>query len=155
MDYRYDTYCGLYCGACPFLQGTRESKLEQLVEETKMPVEDMRCGGCKSAVTAVFCRDCEIKHCAEAKKLDFCGDCADYPCKTLTDFRQDKYPHHSVVFTNLRRIKEAGTNVWLEEQEKRWSCRQCGRTFNWYDEKCTSCGAELYDCRKEEKDIKD
>jgi len=38
---------------------------------------------------------------------------------------------------------EVGTNQWLLDQEKRWKCQKCGKSFSWYSNSCDSCGADL------------
>jgi len=153
MEYRYDSYCGLYCGACPALVGTARGQAAELAKEEKMTVEDVSCAGCKSDVTAVYCRDCDLRACARARGVEFCFDCGDYPCVQLTGFRRDKSPHHSVIFKNLNAIREGGAAAWLAEQERRWRCAACGERFTWYDRACEKCGAALYDCRQEERGL--
>jgi len=150
MEFRYDTYCGLYCGACPFLLATERGRLAALVKGESIPEADAACHGCKSAAANLFCRDCELSACARGRGVAFCGDCGDYPCGRLTSFRNDKYAHHSVVFKNLARIRDAGAATWLVEQEARWRCQKCGERAAWYDGQCPNCGAPFQDCRAEE-----
>ena len=63
MDEKILGKCGFYCGACPdFLKG--------------------RCKGCvlEHQNGDCFSRDCVIK-----KGLRFCGECEDFPCKTILE----------------------------------------------------------------------
>ena len=94
-----------------------------------------------------------MRACAREKGLEFCSECPDYPCETLSSFRNDAAPHHSTIFKNLERIKEIGPEEWLEEQKRRWSCPECGTRFGWYSEKCSDCGAESYNAVSEERDL--
>jgi hypothetical protein len=153
MSYRYDTYCGLYCGSCPLLQANQKGTVEEIAKREKMKPGDLECHGCKSDRVAVFCRDCTFKSCAAERGHEFCVECDDYPCEELVKFRSDEWPHHSVVISNLERIRRDGLETWLKEREKRWRCRECGEEFTWYDEICESCGARLYNCRDESKDL--
>ena len=41
MKFRYDTYCGLYCGACPVILAIEENRLEEFAEKTK-PQSNLR-----------------------------------------------------------------------------------------------------------------
>jgi hypothetical protein len=154
MDYRYDSYCGLYCGACPVLVANKKGAVDELAEKFGMDAADLVCAGCKSGTVAGFCLECLFIPCARAKGVESCSDCKEYPCERLTGFRDDVSPHHSVVIKNLDRLKEIGLAAWLEEQDARWTCGACGARFDWYDEKCPDCGAETYDAQAEEKDIK-
>jgi hypothetical protein len=155
MKYRYDTYCGLYCGACPILRANERGTVEEIAKAEKMKPEDLECHGCKSDKVAVFCRDCAFKTCAPEKGLEFCGECEDYPCDDLGKFRNDEWPHHSVVLSNLGKIRRDGLDAWLKERAQRWSCKECGTEFSWYDERCEKCGSKLYNCRDESKDLED
>jgi hypothetical protein len=155
MKYRYDTYCGLYCGACAILLANEKGEAEKRAKEWKMKPEELKCHGCKSETIATFCVTCDLKKCAEDKKVDFCFQCDEYPCARLLEFRKDKWPHHSAVLKNLDFISEKGWDMWLKEQKARWSCSKCGTRFSWYDKTCKSCGGKLYNCEDEEKDLQD
>ncbi len=149
----YDSYCGLYCGACPVLVANETGTVEKRAVEWKMKPEELRCFGCRSDTTAVFCTDCRIRLCAGEKRLGSCLECDEYPCTKLTAFRDDEHPHHSVVIRNLEKIRDKGLEAWLEEQGKRWSCTGCGTRFTWYDKQCGKCGVVLYGCKDEETDL--
>ncbi len=152
----YAAYCGLYCGACAALVATERGAVEKLLEheEPGYTVDDLTCRGCRTDVTACFCTDCEMRRCAREKGVAFCCECDAYPCAPLKNFQADKYPHHSVVLKNLEAVREGGPAAWLAAQLERWRCPACGARFTWYDENCESCGAALYDCRAEERDLK-
>jgi len=155
LDFRFDTFCGLYCGACDVLVANQNAAVEALARAWNREPEQLRCHGCKSAVNAVYCVDCDIKSCAEGKGIEYCFECATYPCSRLVAFRNDDHPHHSIVLQNLGLIQSRGVEWWLERQRERWSCPACGAGFRWYDETCATCGSELYSCEDEEKDIVD
>ena len=153
-EYRYDTYCGLYCGACPVITSMQAGKLEEFAESTeKYTAEQLECYGCKITQAAEIEDRCAILDCAEEKEIESCHECDEYPCDRLKTFQGDQHPHHSAIFKNLERIKEIGIEPWFSEQEKRWKCTSCGGRFSWYDEKCEGCGAKLYNCKAEEKDL--
>lgn len=155
MKERYDTYCGLYCGSCEVFLANRKGLVDELAREWEMNPADLRCNGCKDELVATFCRSCKIKGCAEDKGIGFCFQCADYPCKILSDFKNDHRPHHSIVLYNLALIKDNGLNKWLKEQEIRWSCPGCGEKYSWYDESCLNCNSVLKNCLDDEKELED
>lgn len=150
---RYDSYCGLYCGACEVLLANERGLLEEKAKKWKVKAEEIKCNGCKSDVLSKYCLDCKIKSCAESKNLDYCFQCPDYPCRTLKRFKNDRYAHHSIVFHNLNFIRENGIDAWIRNQETRWSCSECGMRFSWYDTKCSSCGKPVKNCKDDEKEI--
>jgi protein-arginine kinase activator protein McsA len=95
-----------------------------------------------------------LKQCALDHHVEFCFECDEYPCEKLQTFKNDDNPHHSVVLRNLDHLKEVGSEKWLDEQKKRWSCPQCGTPFSWYDRECEACGPQLYNAVEEDRDIK-
>ncbi|NLI98041.1 DUF3795 domain-containing protein [bacterium] len=156
MEFRYDSFCGLNCGACPVLGANErgdEEWIKKAADEEPCTVNDLRCHGCKTDVTAMFCTDCGMRLCARGKGLEFCSECGDFPCQTIANFRNDEAPHHSAIFKNLRTILDKGVKGWLAEEETRWSCPECGTRFYWYSGKCSHCGAELYNSVKEEPEL--
>lgn len=154
MKFQYDTYCGIYCGACDVLMANEKGEVEKMAKEWKMKPEDIKCFGCKTETNSIYCVDCGIKLCAEDKKVEFCFECKEFPCSRITAFRNDEHPHHSIVLKNLKIIRENGVEKWLVEQKKRWCCSNCGERFCWYDKTCKKCSNKLYNCQEEEKDLK-
>ncbi|WP_230869469.1 DUF3795 domain-containing protein [Iocasia frigidifontis] len=151
---RLDTYCGLYCGSCEIFLVNQRDLVEETAKKWKTNSEDLYCNGCKKDTNSVFCKDCQIKLCSESKELDYCFQCEDFPCADLIKFKNDENPHHSIVLHNLNNIKKIGTKKWLKEQEKRWSCPECGEKYSWYDEKCSNCNRYVKSCIDDEKEIK-
>ena len=57
--------------------------------------------------------DCQIRKCAQERKLDLCAMCSEFPCSLLADFTA-RYPF--LLKTNLR-LRELGVEAWLAEQD--------------------------------------
>jgi hypothetical protein len=151
---RLDAYCGLWCGACDVMEANRRGTVEQLAAAWHGTVDELRCDGCKTATIAIYCRDCTFRACAQRRGLEFCSECAGYPCAELTAFRNDENPHHSIVMHNLDRIAAIGGPAWCEEQRIRWSCPACGERFTWYAESCPSCGGAVRNAIQEERELR-
>ncbi|MEJ2662539.1 MAG: DUF3795 domain-containing protein [Spirochaetia bacterium] len=144
MEDRHDAYCGLYCGSCTAFLATKENRIKELADEWQRPVEDVECHGCKSEKLAVYCRTCALKQCARQKGLEFCFQCAEYPCPQLDEFKNSAdYPYHSEVYDYMDMIAEHGTDYWLEQMKRRWSCGSCGREHSWFTPACRECGGDL------------
>lgn len=152
--YRYDTYCGLYCGACEILRANLENCLEEKAAVWGADPALMRCHGCKSGILSVYCRKCDLRDCAVSKGLEYCYECTEFPCQRIEDFSQDNVPHHLMVIINQKVLAERGCEQWLEDQRIRWSCTACGEPFSWYQKSCTKCGSDLFDCEKEASDYR-
>ena len=93
------------------------------------------CPGCRLENQ---CGKCDIKDCAEEKKIPYCSQCNQFPCKKIVEFNNDGIPHHSKSMKNLKSIEKMGAKEWLEVQSKEWSC-ECGTKFSWYLKNCTKC----------------
>lgn len=149
---KYDSYCGLYCGACIILVANQRNEVEKYADKWTMKAEDIRCNGCKTEVKSVYCQNCDIRKCAESKGIEFCFECDEFPCEMLQNFVRD-FAHHRPALINLKSIKQNGLDQWLTDQKDRWSCPNCGTPFTWYDSTCRNCGESLYDSKAEEADL--
>lgn len=155
MTYRYDTYCGLYCGACFVMRVNQEGRIDEQAKEWDRTPEEITCRGCKSGVVSGYCKTCEIKVCAIDRGLEFCADCADYPCDRLRTFRDDEWPHHSIVTCNSDELQRVGVEEWLKAQDLRWRCPSCSRRTSWYDDACPDCGGEVVSSRDDEARLRE
>lgn len=169
-DLHYDTYCGIYCGACSIISAYKtgnkdglasywtESALKsyQQSQGIELSAEDnlqLRCNGCKSDTLFINCKHCKIRACAINRKVEHCNECNEYPCQLLKETLlnkdvQEKLPHLKVSPNNLTTIKNIGVDQWLDGQEKQWKCSECHANTSWYMLSCLNCGKDL----KGEKD---
>jgi hypothetical protein len=163
-EFRYDSYCGLYCGSCDILMAYRKGletnttpKWEDLPERVRnvhgKGEPPIICYGCKTDTVFKGCSICPVQKCAR-KKLEIhqtCLDCKSYPCKLhkLMNIARKllrlnkKLPHSNILPKNVETIREKGLEYWLEEQKKIWECPDCHTAFSWYQEKCSNCGKDL------------
>lgn len=136
--------CGLFCPSCHAYIGTKEEpeRLEAMAQRFNMPVEELRCEGCRSQVRSFYCRtQCMIHGCATRRGFDFCSACPDYPCQELKEF-QAAAPHRIELWRSLERIRDAGPERWYLEMAERYSCSKCSTINSTYILKCRECGAE-------------
>jgi Protein of unknown function (DUF3795) len=141
-DKREAAVCGLFCPSCSIYIGTDEDpeKLKSIAENFNLPVEEMKCAGCRSDKRMGYCKTCKMVKCASAKGIDFCGACEDYPCEDLKQF-QAILPHRIELWKSQERIKEVGYEKWYAEMLKHYACSQCGTINSAYDMVCRKCGA--------------
>lgn len=125
--------CGVFCGACPSFEKT--------------------CLGCASESQSqqrISKWNCKIRKCCyEEKGLDFCGDCAEFPCDTVNKKLIHSHPedvrfkYRHDVPENLRKLKELGREAYLEYQKQRWSCPSCSGRVVFYTYACVECGKHV------------
>ncbi len=143
-DKKLAAVCGLFCPACTIFIGTKEDpkRLEVMAQRLKRPAADLYCNGCRSEKRCFYCETkCTMAKCAAAKGVDFCGECAEYPCNDLRAF-QAEMPHRIELWKSQARIKEAGYEKWYAEMIEHYSCRKCGTLNSAYDLKCRKCGED-------------
>lgn len=122
--------CGVYCGACPAFNKT--------------------CRGCASEDrNQNRCNKwgCKIRNCCyDQKKLDYCVDCEQFPCKIIDKKLIRSHPYEPsykyrheipVVFSNLKMMN---IESYLEYQRQRWKCDSCGGRIIFYHYTCENCG---------------
>lgn len=158
-DFRPDSYCGLFCGACDIMHTYRSSletgepaRWEQLPPRFRdhLRQADVVCRGCKTDVLFEGCKNCRVRICASGKGVEACIECPDYPCEEVQgrlDYvagtLKHVLPHTKVMFRNMDALAAQGIAGWVADQEQRWRCPQCGTPFTWYQDTCTRCGLDL------------
>lgn len=136
---RHAAYCGLYCGACCSMVAYEKtlgtpSALEVVIEAGEQP-----CQSCDAESQ----QNCEFVVCNQNHGTESCAFCPDFPCTMITRFSHEEWEHHQVVLDNLQRIREVGTEQWLQEMQERFQCPACHKRTIWYQKQCTSCGADI------------
>lgn len=138
--------CGLFCGACGIYVASRdgdERLKEKLAAVYGLKAEDIRCEGCLSESDDVFfyCRVCAIRSCTKDKGLEGCFQCDEFPCRIVDEFPVPD--GRRVMLRSVPAWRELGTERWMEEEERRYSCPHCGlRSFRGA-KRCRGCREPL------------
>jgi len=135
--------CGLYCEACSLFIATKEDpeRLKGIAARYQVSEEAVRCYGCRSEKRGPYCMECRMRVCAAQRGIDFCIECAEYPCDDLMQFQSER-PHRIELWDDLKRIGAVGYRGWLREAGENYRCPRCGSTNSAYDLKCRKCGEE-------------
>lgn len=117
--FNYDTYCGIYCGACSIMMSHRTGRKDplalQFTEENiraflasqgeKYPEGEEfshNCTGCKTATLFINCRPCKIRKCAVEKKVEHCIECGEYPCQLFSTIMVNPQVQQTLPHTRSR-----------------------------------------------------
>lgn len=123
--------CGLDCSLC-----------------TQAHLTTNACPGClgPNEHKPEFCSArCDIIRCEQRKKHQyrFCDECPEYPCKHSLE-RETRYASQYALkespLTNLREIRQKGMKEFLREEQKRWTCQDCGGVISVHEGVCCGCG---------------
>lgn len=150
--------CGLYCGVCAIYIADRDNNLkfkERLVGLYKggipgkgtlpgsedLSIEDIHCRGCMSDDLFVYCRRCEIRDCAIEKGYAGCHECDEFPCGYIEDFPMAV--GKKVILRAVPYRREVGTEKWIQDEEARYVCPECGNRVFRGAARCNQCKAKL------------
>lgn len=139
--------CGLYCGVCAIHIADRDNnfKFKNVLVDVYKPftksIDDIKCSGCLSENPENifgYCKSCPIRDCILKKSYDGCYQCDDFPCKFI-----DNFPipvGKKVILRAIPQWKKLGTEKWVEEEEKRYHCPECGNSLFRGAKRCNKCG---------------
>ena len=144
--------CGLYCGVCAIYIADRTDnlKFKEAIAKSKVyrafvnTIEDVKCRGCQSEnINEIFgyCRECKIRDCVQKNGFVSCHECKDVPCKWLESFPIPV--GRKVIMRALPYWKEHGTLKWIEHEENRYKCPECGNSLYRGATKCNACKIKL------------
>jgi hypothetical protein len=140
--------CGLYCGVCGVYYATRDNNqkfLDRLLDMYKanMPgldrltTDDLLCDGCFADRRSVFCQICSIRDCIQQKKYEGCHQCEDFPCRFIEEFPIPV--GKKVIMRAIPHWRRHGTEKYIQDEEARYLCPECGHKLFRGTKKCNQC----------------
>ena len=136
--------CGLYCGVCSIYIAHRDNNLKfkqillPIYKAFAKNVDDIACTGCLSdGVVFPVCRKCPVKNCVKEKGIDGCHQCDEWPCKFIENF--PIAVGKKVIMRSIPTWREKGTEKYVEEEEKRYHCPECGNPLFRGAKRCNKC----------------
>ncbi|HUI70976.1 MAG TPA: DUF3795 domain-containing protein [Spirochaetia bacterium] len=109
--------CGIDCGNCALYMSKNDAAMLERLVARGIPREKLPCRGCRSVAgdCPVLGVKCETYRCVREKQVDFCFECAEFPCTKLCPSadRADVLPHNLKVF-NLCTIQRMGVEGFTQ-----------------------------------------
>ena len=150
--------CGLYCGVCAIYIADRDDNVkfkERLVnlyqggvpgkgvlpDGNSLTVEKIKCGGCLSDNLFMFCEKCGIRDCTQEKGIAGCHECDEFPCQYIDDFPMAI--GKKVILRAIPYWREVGTEKWVQDEEDRYVCPECGNKVFRGAVRCNKCKVDL------------
>jgi len=133
--------CGMNCNVCSnYLALQNDAKAKGV----KLPY----CKGCRprDKKCAFLKKKCEkvLNH-----EVEFCHECSEFPCELLKNLTKKYEEHYRMnMVDNLRYIKEHGLAKFLETEEKKWECPNCGEVICCHNGICYNCDLEKMKTKK-------
>jgi hypothetical protein len=120
VEARLVAVCGLHCGACPVFKASGDRALaERIAQNVGIPIERVSCHGCRAEEGHIKLMGEPVCPtyicCVEQKGLQFCYECADFPCLKLAPCadKAQSLPHNTKVY-NLVLLQKLGLEKWLQ-----------------------------------------
>ncbi len=132
--------CGLYCGVCGVYVASRDGNEKfkaKLSTVYGVQPEEVHCLGCMSDTRWKFCDQCLIRDCAQGKGYVGCHECDDWPCTYIDNFPIEV--GQKVIMRAIPQWREMGTEGWVEAEEKRYLCPECGTALFRGAKRCRQC----------------
>ena len=150
--------CGLYCGVCAIHIAHRDNNIKfkqrlvnlyqggidgkgTLPNSENLTVDDIQCDGCLSDNRFMHCRQCKIRSCSQERGFTGCHACNEFPCEYIDDFPMTV--GKKVILRAIPYWREVGTQKWIEDEEARYVCPQCGNELFRGAVKCNQCKTAL------------
>lgn len=150
--------CGLYCGVCAIYMAHRDDNLKfkdrlaslyrggvagkgKLPNSENLTAQDIKCRGCLSEERFMHCHQCEIRDCTQEKGYAGCHQCDEFPCQHIENFPMTVGKR--VILRAVPYWREKGTERWIQDEEARYVCPECGNRVFRGVVKCNRCRAEL------------
>lgn len=116
--------CGLVCGDCPMHLAKDSPGLKiSLSDRLGIPMDKVACDCCREEKGVIGCNGktapCDVYSCSREKTVQFCCDCADFPCSRYQPYadRASEVPHNLKMF-NLGLIKKLGVEEFAESHAR-------------------------------------
>lgn len=85
-------------------------------------------------------RKCKIKECVIERKLFYCYECPEYPCKKLKSLEKSyNTRYHASLMENNRMVQVQGMELFMEKQKEKFICPKCGGIISIHDAECSEC----------------
>ena len=112
-----------------------------LPNSENLSIEDIQCRGCLSDELFMHCKNCEIRDCTKEKGYTGCHECDEFPCKNIENFPMAVGKR--VMLRAIPYWREVGTEKWIQDEEARYICPECGNIVFRGVVKCNHCKAKL------------
>ena len=123
--------CGMNCRLCRAYQRNKN-----------------QCKGCRNENDIKYktksSSSCIIKNCPEIQSNEsgFCFECDKTPCQRLKQLdKRYRTKYRMSMIENLAHIKQYGMNEFLQNEEFRWTCKECGNIVCVHKSICLACKA--------------
>ncbi len=104
------------------------------------------CVGCLNSDerTPEHCRKWKIMDFINAKRLSYCFECSEYPCKLIKNLEKSYHKRYRAsLIENSRFVQAHGLECFMEQQKAKYTCPKCGGIISIHDRECSECQEKM------------
>ena len=135
MEEKLVAPCGMNCSVCvSYLAMKNELKNKGFAKKY--------CPGClpRGKNCTFMASQCDL---LGKGLLRFCYDCENFPCRRLKNLdKRYSTKYHLSMIENLEFIKEHDIDEFLEKEETKWRCPECGGVICCHNGLCLNCSLD-------------
>ncbi len=135
MEERLIAPCGMNCAVCVSYLAMRNDLKRQGFGKSY-------CSGClPRGKNCTFMKN--TCHLLGNGIVRFCYECRDFPCTRLKSLdKRYRSKYHMSMLENLQFIRDNGMVSFLDEEEAKWYCDQCGGVICCHNGLCLNCSLD-------------
>jgi hypothetical protein len=135
MEEKLIAPCGMNCGVCI-------SHLALKKDLNKQGFRKTYCAGClPRGKNCTFMKEqCDL---LGKGLVRFCYECADFPCRRLKALdKRYRSKYHLSMIENLLFLQKHSMEIFLEKEEAKWHCPECGGVICCHNGLCLNCSLD-------------
>ena len=144
-EYQYLSCCGrFYCAYCSYHKGTRVEAAKNLLRVTEsssslrltadsqnacdfdefmkglrwLASQNEPCRGCRFGGGWSWWPDCPVRDCTIQKGVNFCFECANFPCKKLT--KEPLLEYKKTIIEANHQMKTIRIDDWIKQVKRKY-----------------------------------
>jgi len=133
MEEKLIAPCGINCAVCvAYIFNHKDLNKEGFKKKY--------CNGCidrGKGCTFALGKKCDL---IKNSKIRFCYECKNYPCKGLKNLdKRYRTKYNMSMIENLNNINTKGMSQFLNQQQQKYACPNCGDTICCHNNLCLNC----------------
>ena len=137
MDVNLIAPCGMNCSLCIAYQFMKS-------DLNKHGFHRKYCPGCipRGKNCTHMADKCEL---LGKGMIRFCYECQEFPCKRLKSLdTRYRTKYHMSMIENLIFIRNYGIEKFLEKEDEKWKCPECGELICCHNGLCFNCNLDTF-----------
>ncbi|PKM95963.1 MAG: hypothetical protein CVU84_03955 [Firmicutes bacterium HGW-Firmicutes-1] len=90
------------------------------------------------------CRKCNIKDCVKVKRITYCFECGEFPCKQIKNLEKSYIKRYGIsLVKNSETVRSEGLEFFMLMEKELWTCKKCSGIISLHDSECSECHLKI------------